>query len=119
MESTSQHFLKRAIARSQARLKQIEHRPNDGLCSNPALAASMAGQSEGQAMSAEQPPGLTILGRCTNGLRLVSWWWGNPGQRLGKPAAKGAPKPARERLRGLAPWRSKLIEATPVEPPTR
>jgi hypothetical protein len=67
-------------------------------------------------MSAEQPPGLTILGRCTNGLRLVS--------DQAKPCdweslPRREPKPARERLRGLAPWRSKLIDAKPVEPPTR
>ena len=58
-------------------------------------------------MSSEQPPGLTILGRCGGGLRLVventrSFEWESLPRR--------EPRRARERLRGLAPWRPKLIE---------
>jgi hypothetical protein len=57
-----------------------------------------------------QPWGLTHLGRCGGGLRLVSdrvasWEWVSLPRR--------EPKPARDRLRGLAPWRSKLIGTKP------
>ena len=50
-------------------------------------------------MSSEQPPGLTILGRCGLGLRLVvenvrSFEWESLPRR--------EPRRARERLRGLA-----------------
>ena len=53
-------------------------------------------------MSAEQPPGLTILGQCGLGLRLVventrSFEW------ISLPRRE--PRSARERLRGLVPWR--------------
>jgi hypothetical protein len=56
--------------------------------------------------------GLTILGRCEGGLRLVSdrvrsFEWESLPRR--------EPRRARERLRGLAQWRLKLNEARPVE----
>jgi hypothetical protein len=55
-------------------------------------------------------PRLTILGRCGGGLRLVSdqpkaWEWESLPRR--------EPKPARERQRGLARWRPKLIDHPP------
>ena len=61
-------------------------------------------------MSSEQPPGLTILGRCGGGLRLVmektrSFEW------ISLPRRE--PKRARERLRGLEPWRPKPNEPRP------
>jgi hypothetical protein len=53
-----------------------------------------------------QPPGLTILGQCGQGLRLVSnrvaaWEWESIPRRAQHP---------RYRQRRLAPWRSKHIE---------
>jgi hypothetical protein len=55
-------------------------------------------------------PGLTHLGRCGGGLRLVSdrvrsFEWESYPRR--------EPKPARERLPGLAPWLPKLIKTKP------
>lgn len=60
-------------------------------------------------MSDDQPCGLTILGRCGGGLRLVSdrvrsFEWESYPRR--------EPRPARDRLRGLAPWRPELIGAS-------
>jgi hypothetical protein len=62
-----------------------------------------------------KPTGLTILGQCTNGLCLVSdrvrsFEWESYPRRQ--------PKPARERLRGPAPWRPKLNEAKAIDMPT-
>ena len=59
-------------------------------------------------MSSEQPPGLTILGRCGLGLQLVSdrvasWEW--------ESFPRLTPRP-RYRQRGLAPWRP--IDAKPL-----
>ena len=59
-----------------------------------------------------KPTGLTILGRCTAGLclvsdRVASWEWQSLPRR--------EPRRARERQRGLAPWRPKLIEHQPNE----
>ena len=53
--------------------------------------------------------GLTILGRCTGGLRLVSdrtasWEWESFPRLAVRP---------RYRQGALAPWRPKLIEAKP------
>ena len=62
-------------------------------------------------MSDEQPTGLTILGRCTAGLRLVSdrvasWEWESFPRLAVRP---------RYRQRALAPWRPKLSELNPCD----
>jgi hypothetical protein len=65
----------------------------------------------GPAMKDDRP-GFTIIARCSGGLRLVSdrvrsfEWESYPRREL---------KPARERQRGLAPWRPKLVEHQPNE----
>ena len=57
-----------------------------------------------------QVPGLTILGRCSAGLRLVSdrvasWEWESFPRLAVRP---------RYRQRGLEPWWPKLKEAKPI-----
>ena len=63
----------------------------------------------GPAMKDDRP-GLTIIARCSGGLRLVSdrvrsFEWESYPRR--------EPRPPRERLRGLAPWRPTPNDAKP------
>jgi hypothetical protein len=56
-----------------------------------------------------EPPGLTILGQCGQGLRLVSdrtasWEW--------ETIPRREPRSARERLGPLAAWREKKVPIT-------
>jgi hypothetical protein len=60
----------------------------------------------------DQPPGLTLLGQCGLGLRLVSDQ-AKPGDWESLPRRE--PRRARERERGLAAWQPKLIEHQPNE----
>jgi hypothetical protein len=60
----------------------------------------------------DEPQGLTIISRCGQELairlvseRVASWEWESLPRR--------EPKRARERLRGLAPWRPKPNEPKP------